>query len=216
MGLITATGKFDYRRGYKFSTYATWWIRQAITRAIADQSRTIRLPVHMHEAFTKFRREIRELEADLGRTPTDQEISESTGISLDKVRQMKEMPTWRCSLEESAGFFEDDPRARTFGDLNIDDMSSTKDRPVLPDDLAVRVDVSESVQVLLGALSPKEEKVLRMRHGIGYDHEYTYQEIGCVLGVARETIRNIERRALAALQAPENMEKARLLLNAIG
>jgi RNA polymerase primary sigma factor len=204
IGLMRAADKFEYRRGYKFSTYATWWIRQAITRAIADQSRTIRIPVHMNESMNKFLRATRELEKELGRTPTNDEISRRMDIPVEKVQKLKTISRDPVSLETPVG--RDGESA--LGDLIEDRWVGS------PVDAVIDANVRDETAGILKTLSPKEEKVIRMRFGIGCEREHTLEEIGQEFDVTRERIRQIEAKALRQLRAPERARRLRALLAA--
>ena len=204
IGLMRAAEKFEYRRGFKFSTYATWWIRQAITRAIADQSRTIRIPVHMNESMNKFLRASRELEKELGRTPTNEEIGERMEISAEKVQKLKTISRDPVSLETPVG--RDGESA--LGDLLEDRWVGS------PVDAVIDSNVREETADVLKTLSPKEEKVIRMRFGIGCEREHTLEEIGQEFAVTRERIRQIEAKALRALRGPDRARRLRALIAA--
>jgi RNA polymerase primary sigma factor len=204
IGLMRAADKFEYRRGYKFSTYATWWIRQAITRAIADQSRTIRIPVHMNESMNKFLRATRELEKELGRTPTNDEIGRRMDIPVEKVQKLKTISRDPVSLETPVG--RDGESA--LGDLIEDRWVGS------PVDAVIETNVRDETAGILKTLSPKEEKVIRMRFGIGCEREHTLEEIGQEFDVTRERIRQIEAKALRQLRAPERARRLRALMAA--
>ncbi len=204
IGLMRAADKFEYRRGYKFSTYATWWIRQAITRAIADQSRTIRIPVHMNESMNKFLRANRELEKELGRAPTNDEISRRMDIPVEKVQKLKTISRDPVSLETPVG--RDGESA--LGDLIEDRWVGS------PVDTVIETNVRDETANILKTLSPKEEKVIRLRFGIGCEREHTLEEIGQEFDVTRERIRQIEAKALRQLRSPERARHLRALLAA--
>ena len=204
IGLMRAADKFEYRRGYKFSTYATWWIRQAITRAIADQSRTIRIPVHMNESMNKFLRATRELEKELGRAPTNDEISRRMDIPVEKVQKLKTISRDPVSLETPVG--RDGESA--LGDLIEDRWVGS------PVDSVIDSNVRDETANILKTLSPKEEKVIRLRFGIGCEREHTLEEIGQEFDVTRERIRQIEAKALRQLRSPERARHLRALLAA--
>jgi len=204
IGLMRAADKFEYRRGYKFSTYATWWIRQAITRAIADQSRTIRIPVHMNESMNKFLRATRELEKELGRAPTNDEISRRMDIPVEKVQKLKTISRDPVSLETPVG--RDGESA--LGDLIEDRWVGS------PVDSVIDSNVRDETANILKTLSPKEEKVIRLRFGIGCEREHTLEEIGQEFDVTRERIRQIEAKALRQLRSPERARQLRALLAA--
>jgi len=204
IGLMRAADKFEYRRGYKFSTYATWWIRQAITRAIADQSRTIRIPVHMNESMNKFLRATRELEKELGRAPTNEEISRRMDIPVEKVQKLKTISRDPVSLETPVG--RDGESA--LGDLIEDRWVGS------PVDAVIDSNVRDETANILKTLSPKEEKVIRLRFGIGCEREHTLEEIGQEFDVTRERIRQIEAKALRQLRSPERARHLRALLAA--
>ncbi len=202
IGLMRAAEKFEYRRGFKFSTYATWWIRQAITRAIADQSRTIRIPVHMNESMNKFLRASRELEKELGRKPTNDEIAERMEIATDKVERLISISKDPVSLETPVGR----EGESSLGDLIEDEVV---DSPMVS---VVESTVKDATGDALKTLSPKEEKVIKMRFGIGYEREHTLEEIGREFSVTRERIRQIESKALRQLRDPKRMSRLRSLV----
>jgi len=197
IGLMKAVDKFEYRRGYKFSTYATWWIRQAITRAIADQARTIRIPVHMIETINKLIRTSRYLVQELGREPSPEEIAQKMEIPLDKVRKVLKIAREPISLETPIGEEEDSH----LGDF-IEDKKF-----VLPSDAAVSLNLAEQTRKVLATLTPREEKVLRMRFGIGERADHTLEEVGQDFAVTRERIRQIEAKALRKLRHPTRSRK---------
>ncbi|MCO4753238.1 MAG: RNA polymerase sigma factor RpoD [Bacteriovoracaceae bacterium] len=198
IGLMKAVDKFEYRRGYKFSTYATWWIRQAITRAIADQGRTIRIPVHMIETINKLARTSRQLVQELGREPTPEEIAERMEMSVDKVKKVFKISKEPISLETPIGEEEDS----SLGDF-IEDK-----KIISPADAVMSVTLSEQTRSVLSTLTPREEKVLRMRFGIGEKSDHTLEEVGQDFFVTRERIRQIEAKALRKLRHPS---RAKLL-----
>ena len=198
IGLMKAVDKFEYRRGYKFSTYATWWIRQAITRAIADQGRTIRIPVHMIETINKLARTNRQLVQELGREPTPEEIAEKMEMSVDKVKKVFKISKEPISLETPIGEEEDS----SLGDF-IEDK-----KIISPQDAVMSVTLSEQTRSVLSTLTPREEKVLRMRFGIGEKSDHTLEEVGQDFFVTRERIRQIEAKALRKLRHPS---RAKLL-----
>ena len=197
IGLMKAVDKFEYRRGYKFSTYATWWIRQAITRAIADQARTIRIPVHMIETINKLIRTSRYLVQELGREPTPEEIADKMEVPLDKVRKVLKIAREPISLETPIGE-EDDSHLGDF----IEDKTF-----MLPSDAAISMNLSEQTRKVLATLTPREEKVLRMRFGIGEKADHTLEEVGSDFAVTRERIRQIEAKALRKLRHPTRSRK---------
>jgi RNA polymerase primary sigma factor len=197
IGLMKAVDKFEYRRGYKFSTYATWWIRQAITRAIADQARTIRIPVHMIETINKLIRTSRYLVQELGREPTPEEIAKKMEIPLEKVRKVLKIAREPISLETPIGEEEDSH----LGDF-IEDKKF-----MLPSDAAVSLNLAEQTRKVLATLTPREEKVLRMRFGIGEKADHTLEEVGQDFAVTRERIRQIEAKALRKLRHPTRSRK---------
>jgi RNA polymerase primary sigma factor len=197
IGLMKAVDKFEYRRGYKFSTYATWWIRQAITRAIADQARTIRIPVHMIETINKLIRTSRYLVQELGREPTPEEIAEKMELPIDKVRKVLKIAKEPISLETPIGEEEDSH----LGDF-IEDKNA-----VSPSDAVVQMNLNEQTRKVLATLTPREEKVLRMRFGIGERSDHTLEEVGQDFEVTRERIRQIEAKALRKLRHPSRSKK---------
>jgi RNA polymerase primary sigma factor len=197
IGLMKAVDKFEYQRGYKFSTYATWWVRQAITRAIADQARTIRIPVHMIETINKLIRTARYLVQDLGREPTPEEIADRMEFPLDKVRKVLKIAKEPISLETPIGE-EEDSHLRDF----------IEDKKVLsPSEAVIRLNLSEQTQRVLSTLTPREEKVLRMRFGIGERADHTLEEVGRDFDVTRERIRQIEAKALRKLRHPSRSKR---------
>jgi RNA polymerase primary sigma factor len=202
IGLMKAVDKFEYRRGYKFSTYATWWIRQAITRAIADQARTIRIPVHMIETINKLIRTSRYLVQELGREPSPEEIAERMDIPLEKVRKVLKIAKEPISLETPIGEEEDSH----LGDF-IEDKNTAS-----PVDSVINIDLAEQVDKVLSSLTPREERVLRMRFGIGEKSDHTLEEVGQDFEVTRERIRQIEAKALRKLRHPSRSKRLRTFL----
>ncbi len=199
IGLMKAVDKFEYKRGYKFSTYATWWIRQAITRAIADQARTIRIPVHMIETINKLIRTSRYLVQELGREPTPEEIAEKMELPEDKVRKVLKIAKEPISLETPIG--DDDEGGSSLGDF-IEDKSATN-----PSNAVMQMNLGEQTRKVLATLTPREEKVLRMRFGIGERSDHTLEEVGQDFEVTRERIRQIEAKALRKLRHPSRAKK---------
>jgi RNA polymerase primary sigma factor len=203
IGLMKAVDKFEYRRGYKFSTYATWWIRQAITRSIADQARTIRIPVHMIETINKLVRTSRQMLHEIGREPTPEELAEKLGMPLEKVRKVLKIAKEPISLETPIGDEEDSH----LGDF-IEDKNA-----VLPLDAAIQANLRETTTRVLASLTPREERVLRMRFGIGMNTDHTLEEVGQQFSVTRERIRQIEAKALRKLKHPSRSRKLRSFLD---
>ena len=203
IGLMKAVDKFEYRRGYKFSTYATWWIRQAITRSIADQARTIRIPVHMIETINKLVRTSRQMLHEIGREPTPEELAEKLGMPLEKVRKVLKIAKEPISLETPIGDEEDSH----LGDF-IEDKNA-----VLPLDAAIQSNLRETTTRVLASLTPREERVLRMRFGIGMNTDHTLEEVGQQFSVTRERIRQIEAKALRKLKPPSRSRKLRSFLD---
>jgi len=203
IGLMKAVDKFEYRRGYKFSTYATWWIRQAITRSIADQARTIRIPVHMIETINKLVRTSRQMLNEIGREPTPEELAEKLGMPLEKVRKVLKIAKEPLSLETPIGDEEDSH----LGDF-IEDKNA-----ILPIDAAINANLRETTTRVLATLTPREERVLRMRFGIGMNTDHTLEEVGQQFSVTRERIRQIEAKALRKLKHPSRSRKLRSFLD---
>jgi len=203
IGLMKAVDKFEYRRGYKFSTYATWWIRQAITRSIADQARTIRIPVHMIETIDKLVRTSRQILHEIGREPTPEELAERLSMPLEKVRKVMKIAKEPISLETPIGDEEDSH----LGDF-IEDKNA-----VIPVDAAIQSNLKETVTRVLASLTPREERVLRMRFGIGMNTDHTLEEVGQQFSVTRERIRQIEAKALRKLKHPSRSRKMRSFLD---
>ncbi|MUG05005.1 RNA polymerase sigma factor RpoD [Bombella sp. ESL0378] len=203
IGLMKAVDKFEYRRGYKFSTYATWWIRQAITRSIADQAKTIRIPVHMIETINKLVRTSRQMLHEIGREPAPEELAEKLGMPLEKVRKVLKIAKEPISLETPIGDEEDSH----LGDF-IEDKTA-----VIPLDAAIQTNLREATTRVLASLTPREERVLRMRFGIGMNTDHTLEEVGQQFNVTRERIRQIEAKALRKLKHPSRSRKLRSFLD---
>ena len=203
IGLMKAVDKFEYRRGYKFSTYATWWIRQAITRSIADQARTIRIPVHMIETINKLVRTSRQMLHEIGREPTPEELAEKLSMPLEKVRKVLKIAKEPISLETPVGDEEDSHLGDFIEDRNV----------VQPLDAAIQANLRATCTAVLSSLTPREERVLRMRFGIGMNTDHTLEEVGQQFSVTRERIRQIEAKALRKLKHPSRSRKLRSFLD---
>jgi RNA polymerase primary sigma factor len=203
IGLMKAVDKFEYRRGYKFSTYATWWIRQAITRSIADQARTIRIPVHMIETINKLVRTSRQMLHETGREPSPEELGKHLDMPLDKVRKVMKIAKEPVSLETPIGD-EDDTNLGDF----IQDVNA-----IIPLDAAINTNLREATTKILSSLTAREERVLRMRFGIGMNSDHTLEEVGQQFSVTRERIRQIEAKALRKLKHPSRSKKLKSFLD---
>ena len=203
IGLMKAVDKFEYRRGYKFSTYATWWIRQAITRSIADQARTIRIPVHMIETINKLVRTSRQMLSEMGREPVPEELAKRLSMPLDKIRKVMKIAKEPVSLEAPVGDEEDS----SLGDFIADESA------LQPLDMAIHTNLKETCTKILSSLTPREERVLRMRFGIGMNTDHTLEEVGKQFNVTRERIRQIEAKALRKLKHPSRSKKLRSFLD---
>ena len=202
IGLMKAVDKFEYRRGYKFSTYATWWIRQAITRAIADQARTIRIPVHMIETINKLIRTSRALVQELGREPTSEEIAQRMDIPVSKVRKVLKIAQEPISLETPIGEEEDSHLGDFIADTNV----------VSPSEAVINLNLKEQTDSVLKTLTPREERVIKMRFGVGEGSEHTLEEVGQSFAVTRERIRQIEAKALRKLRHPSRSRRLKPFL----
>jgi RNA polymerase primary sigma factor len=202
IGLMKAVDKFEYRRGYKFSTYATWWIRQAITRAIADQARTIRIPVHMIETINKLIRTSRALVQELGREPTSEEIAQRMDIPVSKVRKVLKIAQEPISLETPIGEEEDSHLGDFIPDTNV----------ISPSDAVININLKEQTDNVLKTLTPREERVIKMRFGVGEGSEHTLEEVGQSFAVTRERIRQIEAKALRKLRHPSRSRRLKPFL----
>ena len=203
IGLMKAVDKFEYRRGYKFSTYATWWIRQAITRSIADQARTIRIPVHMIETINKLVRTSRQMMLEMGREPIPEELAKRLSMPVDKIRKVMKIAKEPVSLEAPVGDEEDS----SLGDFIADENA------LQPIDSAIHSNLKETCTRILSSLTPREERVLRMRFGIGMNTDHTLEEVGQQFNVTRERIRQIEAKALRKLKHPSRSKKLRSFLD---
>jgi RNA polymerase primary sigma factor len=200
---MKAVDKFEFRRGYKFATYATWWIRQAVTRSLADQSRTIRVPVHMVEVINKIVRTSRQMLHEIGREPTPEELAEKLRMPIEKIRRSLKIAREPISLETPIGDEEDSH----IGDL-IEDKNA-----ILPIDAAIQSNLRETTTRVLASLNPREERVLRMRFGIGMNSDHTLEEVGLQFSVTRERIRQIEAKALRKLKHPSRSRVLKCFLD---
>ena len=201
---MKAVDKFEYRRGYKFSTYATWWIRQAITRSIADQARTIRIPVHMIETINKIIRTQRSILSEYGREATPEELAKKLRMPLDKVRKVLKISKEPVSLEKQVG---DEDDNSSLGDF-IEDQNA-----LMPLDQAIKSNLSAATTKILATLTPREERVLRMRFGVGMNTDHTLEEVGLQFSVTRERIRQIEAKALRKLKHPSRSKQLKSFLD---
>ena len=203
IGLMKAVDKFEYRRGYKFATYATWWIRQAVSRSLADQSRTIRVPVHMIEAINKIVRTSRQMLNEIGREPTPEELAEKLRMPLEKVRKVLKIAKEPLSLETPIG---------DKGDSHLGDLIEDKNA-ILPIDAAIQSNLRETTTRVLASLTPREERIVRMRFGLGMNTDHTLEEVGQQFSLTRERIRQIEAKALRKLKHPSRSSVLRSFLN---
>jgi RNA polymerase primary sigma factor len=202
IGLMKAVDKFEYRRGYKFATYATWWIRQAVSRSLSDQSRTIRVPVHMTESINKVVRTSRRLLGELGREPTPEELAEKLDMPLEKVRKTLKIAKEPVSLETPIG---------EEGDSQLGDLIEDKNA-ILPIDAAIQTNLRDTTTRMLASLTPREERIVRMRFGLGMNSDHTLEEVGKQFSVTRERIRQIEAKALRKLKHPSRSRQLRTFL----
>ena len=203
IGLMKAVDKFEYRRGYKFATYATWWIRQAVTRSLSDQSRTIRVPIHMTESINKIARTSRQLLSELGREPTPEELAEKLHMPLEKVRKTLKIAKEPLSLETPTG---------EEGDSQLGDLIEDKNA-ILPIDAAIQSNLRDTTTRVLASLTPREERIVRMRFGLGMNNDHTLEEVGKRFSLTRERIRQIEARALRKLKHPVRSKVLRSFLD---
>jgi RNA polymerase primary sigma factor len=203
IGLMKAVDKFEYRRGYKFATYATWWIRQAVSRSLADQSRTIRVPVHMTDMIGKIVRTTRQMFAEIGREPTPEELAEKLGMPLEKVRKTLKVAREPLSLETPIG---------EEGDTHLGDLIEDKNA-ILPIDAMIQSNLRETTTRVLASLTPREERIVRMRFGLGMNSDHTLEQVGQQFSVTRERIRQIEAKAIRKLKHPSRSRELRSFLD---